>query len=1209
MTKTYFGFRFIVGLLAAVLILLLASQVAVADNIYATIRGTTTDSTGAVLAGVSVTATNAQTGVSTTTTSGSSGLYEFLQLPVGSYTVTATKQGFKTFKSTAFPLAVNQIYGLPINMQLGSLEETVEVKAQAVQVETTSIQHQSVVTSQQIVDLPLIGRNFTQLEQLSPGVMSGSDRFGSGANGTAFSINGAQTQQSSFLIDGTDSNDIPLNTSLFLPSPDALQEFNLISSTINPEYGRNSGGIVNALIKNGTNSIHGDVFDFYRDTFLNNRNFFTVGPNSPIFHQNVFGGTVGGPIWKDKTFFFLSYQGIRNRTSTSSVVSVLSPQERAGNFSADVASIANGTNGNTTPFDNIVGDDGQKHPAGTPWFGNSGAIFNCGTPTVVNKKITACSNPNFGILGSGNFNPISVNLMNTFVPSPNAASNQFGFNPINTSKADQGIARIDHNLTRSDLLWGTMIFNHNPTTQTLPFTGATLPGFGETDKREGKEFTVAWSHTFSNTMLNEVRLGYARFNFDAVEPAKPALPSSFGFTGITPQNTTGAGMPVIVLTGLFTLGFSDNGPQPRKDQNYQFTDNFSRIMGRHSLKFGFDARRFQVDNPFFGQNDGHFDFGTGNGSFGTNSPAVDFLLGIPDAYSQGAGGVINARAYEYYGYGQDQWKIKDNLTLTFGAGYQVDTPYNNNQFGGEAFNCFQPNVQSNVFPTAPLGLTFPGDPGCTKSGTTIHWGHIGPRVGFAWSPSLGKLSGGTGKFSVRGGFGIYFNRTEEEGALQNLGAPPFGISSNGAADKGGSPQFANPFADITGSAGNSEANKFPFTAFPKPGDTNIRWDLQEPFVINVISPNFTTPYAMNFNLSIQRELPANTVLTLGYVGSKGVHLYRSYEGDFITAAGQAACLTEVTMFQGNQVSCASSLGRTIQAQAFPQNTIFPNAQQGAFQSVGVQATDGTSNYNALQANVTKGMTHGLQIITSYTWSHSIDNGSGLENSGFGARGINLINPALNIGDSGFDARQRLVLGYVYAVPSLHQLASWAPDRIFGGWKMSGITTFQTGFPFNLSDSSQSSLACNGTSFFACPNNPNQVAASVTTLNPRTSSFNGKGDYWFDPSSFAAVPLCTFKSGVLQNGNVCGQFGDTRRNALHGPGINNTDFALLKDTKITERTNLEVGLEAYNVFNHTQFCNANTCFTTNIRSANFGRITGNNAAANGRLVQIRAKFYF
>ena len=274
-------------LLFAVL-MIMGANAAFAD-VYATIRGIITDPTGAVVSGAQITATNTQTGVSKTTTSQTNGLYEFLQLPIGTYRVDVTKDGFKTFKSSEFPLNVNQIYELTAKLEIGMANETVEVRTDSVQVETTSIQQQTLIGAQQIVDLPLNGRNFTQLEQLAPGVMASNDRFGT------FSVNGSQSTQSNYLINGTDSNDIALNTPGFLPSPDAIQEFNLISSTINPEYGRNSGGIVNAVIKSGANQVHGSIFDFYRDTFMNTRNFFTVGPQQPIFHQNQFGGTVGGP--------------------------------------------------------------------------------------------------------------------------------------------------------------------------------------------------------------------------------------------------------------------------------------------------------------------------------------------------------------------------------------------------------------------------------------------------------------------------------------------------------------------------------------------------------------------------------------------------------------------------------------------------------------------------------------------------------------------------------------------------------------------------------------------------------------------------------------------------------------------------------------------------------------------------------------------------
>ena len=1179
--------RFTKAALAVVMLLIFAVPSLMADEVYARVKGTIVDTTGALIPTVQLTATNTQTGVSKTITSRSDGTYEFVQLPVGPYTIAATKSGFKNYKSNIV-LTVNENFDLPIKLEVGSNTETVEVNASSVQVEKTSMQHESLVNGQQIVDLPLNGRNFTSLELLAPGVMSSNDRFGT------FSVNGSQTQQSNYLINGQDVNDIPLNTPQILPSPDAIQEFNLVSSTLDPEYGRNSGGVVNALIKNGTNSFHGDAFDFYRDNFLNARSFFSPVNKGPVFHQNQFGGTIGGPIFKNKTFFFLSYQGTYRDagSGTGAPVSttVFSQAQRGGLF-PDIT-----TKGGSSPVP-LLDFAGVLQPPGTPYA----TLF----PT--------------GQINPADFNTQSVALMNKFVPLPNAANNAFAFNAINTLKANQGIMRIDQNLTQNDVLWGSYMIQDAPATSALPFIGATLPGFGEVDTARINDATIDWSHTFNSSTINEARVSYARFNFGAVNPANPASPASFGFPAITPQNQVGESMPFVGVTGFFSLGFSQDGPQPRKDQDYQFADNFSKIIGKHSLKFGVHITRFQVDNPFFFQNNGAFAF-DGQQAFSTGDPGADFLLGFPDTYAQNSGGVINARAYEYYSYFQDQWKVRNNLTLTLGTGYDIETPYNNNQFGGEDLICFIPGQQSTIFPAsssnpaigAPVGINYPGDHGCSKSGTKTHYDHIAPRVGFAWSPNLGAISGSSNKFSVRGGFGVYFNRTEEEGSLQNLGNPPFGIASFGNPN---APQigFPNPFVDPTGSSATA-ANPFPFSAFPKVGQAvDFTQPGFEPLVVNVINPNYTTPYAMNFNLTLQREFPGNTVVSLGYVGSLGRHLQRDYEANQITAAGQAACKIDPVCVANANLQNFFFPSHLLDPAVIPSG---PNAGGAAIPSVGQQTTDGTSNYNALQFNVTKGMTHGLQMTASYTWSHAIDNGSGFEDSGFGGRGINPFVPALDVGDSSYDARQRLVISPIYQIPNLHNQFHWAPSPIFGGWMLSSIISFQSGFPVNIFTSSSRSLFCSQAIFFyACPDNPNQIAP-VQLSNPKTTFINGPngpvGDFYFNPSAFANVPKCKFVAGVLTNGNVCGQFGNVARNSMIGPGFANFDMAFVKNTKIGERVSLETGLEAFNLFNHTNFLFGGVGGTqdqsgnANVNSGNFGRVT---SSYPGRILQIRAKVNF
>ena len=1139
----------------AISLTLLFGFSAFAANVTGRIRGTVTDPSGAVVVNTTVTATNVQTGVAYTAKSNNSGAYEFLQLPVGTYNVSATAPGFQKFAANGITLNIDQEYVQPIQFQVGQEAQTVEVQANAVQVDTTNMQLSNIVESKQIVDLPLIGRNWTQLEQLEPGVQATNDRFGT------FSANGSQTTQSSYLINGTDSNDLVLNTPLYVPSPDALSEFNLITSSLNPEYDRNSGAIVSASVKSGTNAYHGDVFEFYRDTFLNTRNFFQQ--TKPLFHQNLFGGTIGGPVLKDKAFFFLSYQGNRavvpqtNPVGTNTVFSAA--QLGTGSPTANWTTLANGTNLSlsTNPIPGtLLASTGC--PAGSTWqscFQPSGS----GTVLIPTKA----------------YNPVALGLVSKFVPAVNGPNNEFIFNPTTNRVQDQGIARLDGNVTAKDQLWGVLVFQHAPSSDVLPFTGASLPGFGDVSTSETRQFTADWTHVFSGSTLNEFRLGYSRLNFGSTEPQTVVLPSTAGFA-ITPQFPAVAGLPTININGYFNLGFSNNGPQPRIDQTYQVTDSFSKIVGRHSLKFGFEGRRFNVDNPFFGNNNGTYSY-SGQGTFSSGDPGLDFLLGVPDGYTQGAGGVINARAYESYIYGQDVWKIRDNLTLTYGAGWQVDTPLHNRQFQGFGINCFIPGEQSKVFPTAPTGLTYPGDPGCNDAGgATTAWKDVGPRFGFAYSPDLGWLSGAPGKLSIRGGYGIYFNRSEEETSLQNLGAPPFGVTSFGAVDFGASsPAFANPYMDID--TGATFTNKFPAT-FPKPGQA-ADFTTLEPLSISLYSSHFRVPYSENFNLTAQRELPSNIVATISYVGALGRHEEITFEGNPITAAGQAACLASPT--------CIAD--RNTQQIQFPTHTAF--APGNLIASVGTIDTSGSSNYNALQLSATKGFTHGLLFQASYTYSHALDNASGFENAGFGIqRGYNQFDPALNYGDSAFDTRHRFVFSPVYQIPSLKSLSGlhWLPDAIGKGWEISGIETLATGFPFDIAydGSTSRSLFCAASvNFYACPDVPLQTGPLVTE-NPR----QGK-NFWFSPSNFTAEPL--------------GQFGNTHRNAYHGPGINNTDVGVYKNIYLwggNESRYIQLRLESYNVFNHTQFNEP----TANFASASFGRIR---SAAAGRQTQLAAKIYF
>jgi hypothetical protein len=1138
-------------LLAVATLLLATAPALLAADITARIRGTVTDPSGSVIPGADVTATNQATNVSFQAKSQANGEYEFLHLPIGTYSVKVSAPGFASFSASGIRLDIDTQYTEPVKLSVGGASQDVSVKADAVQVDTTNMQLNNVVGAKQIVELPLVGRDFTQLEQLLPGVQASNDRFGT------YSANGAQSQQSSFLLNGTDTNDIPLNGVSFRPSPDALSEFNLITSSLNPEYSRNSGAIVSATFKTGTNQFHGDVFDFYRDTFLNTKSYFQNAPSK--FHQNQFGGTFGGPILKDKLFFFTSYQGIRATIpQTVGVNTVYSAAQRGGLFS-------------TTKFSTHVIPSTINIP------GCAGKTY---AACFVNGQIPG---------GAATFNPISAQLLNTYVPLPNSTGNTFRFNPSTTTVQDQGIARIDFNPTQKDQIWGVVSFQHFPTTDALAFTGATLPGFGDTNTSEIHQYATSYTRQISATALNEFSLHYTRFNYGAVTPQQIVQPSSLGFA-ITSQNPSVAGLPKVSVGSNFTLGFSNNGPQPRIDQTYQVDDNFSKVVGRHSMKFGYDGRRFNVDNPFYGSNNGNYTFTNGN-ALGSGNAAVDFLLGIPNTYAQTAGGRIDAYAYEHYVYGQDNWKITDSLNITYGVGYQIDTAFHNKQFGGEGVTCFIPGQQSVIFPTAPASLNFPGDRGCNDaSGATTAFKDVGPRFGFAWSPDLGMLSGGQShKLSIRGGYGIYYNRSEEETSLNNLGDPPFGLSSSGAVDYPGvlKPAFTNPYQDIQ--TGTVYPNKFP-AAFPRPGQ-NVNFAPFEPLGLSQYAPNFRVPYSENFQVTVERELPSQIIAKLSYVGSLGRHEQLAIEGNPITAAGHDACLADP--------ACVANADA--QPHLYPSHSLYGNSD--VFQSIGLVSTEGSSNYNSLQLSATKGVTHGLLFQASYTYSHALDNTSSYEGSGYGtsgtnsARGYNQFQPSLNYGNSAYDARNRFVFSPVYVVPTWKGGGRFqeVANLLGSGWEISGIETLATGFPFDISYAGQVSysLYCSGvTGFYACPDVPVQ-AGGLQRLTPRNqATYNGGHPSWFGTSNFSD--------------EVTGTFGNIGRYKYHGPGLNNTDVQVSKDIYFTgtnETRYVQLRLESYNVFNHTQFSNPDG----NFNNTTFGTITSVQHAP--RITQLSGKFYF
>lgn len=1136
------------------------------------------DSTGAVVPGAMVTATNTSTGISSTVKTNPAGNYEFLQLQIGGpYTIAVAKTGFQKHVSTGLMLNVNDNREIDVKLQVGGISQTVQVQAAAVHVETVDTQLKQVFTAKQIEEAPLLNRDAAGLQKLAAGSVESSDQFGT------YSANGNQTQENSYLLNGADNNDTPLQTIGLIINPDALAEEDFITSTINPEFARNSGAIINQVIKSGTNHFHGSGFWYYRDTFMNNGDYFSK--SRPAFHQNIFGATLGGPVVKNRLFFFAAYQGTRNGHGTTQNSPVLSAAQRDGNFTGDP--LPNPVNPEAPSLsDNPMPIAAGGCSAGTPW----NVCFPGANPEVT--------------VDPSQFNPISAKLVKQFVPQANsfAAGPTYIFNAANTYMADQGVLRADFHLSSHDSLWGSGVFQSSPSVNTLGFGGSDLPGFGVHSAEHYKLFMAAWTHTFNANAVNQLRAGMYRLNFAAVEPQQVVSPASYGFN-INPQDPQ-MNLPLISVLGLdgstpqgaaAFLGFTYEGPQPRKDVNINAADNFTKILGNHSLKFGVLWEQIAESNPYSAENNGVYNY-DGAGPYSSGDPVLDFMLGVPDQYAQTSGGFIDLTGREYYAYAQDSWRATHDLTLNYGLAWDVETPYQNHQFAGIGITCWAPDsTMSKVLMGGPPGLTYPGDPGCNKAGgPTAKWSHLGPRFGFAWSPSNGpeKLIGAPGehKFAVRGGFGLYYNRDSQEGQLQNLGDPPFFFQSIGVSGSvpGTSPAFADPFSDVAGNG--SIPNPFPFVR-PSPGDA-VDFMPYAPFQLNAYNRNYGVPYTYNFNLNIQRELPSDIILQIGYVGSIGHKLIRAYEGDRVTAAGHAACLASpVCVAYRSQLSLY-----------FPQYKMQPATIDGTsfpwYLTVGTQHTDGSSNYNSLQATVTKRTTHGLNFTVAYTYSHAMDNASGLESSGFNGLGTNTFPgfEGLSYGDSDYDARQRLVASYIYAIPLLPSWHNLLVREAIGGWNLSGMTALQSGFPVTITDAgTYNSLYCDAYTYYNCPDTPNTSSFRIKTLNPRAA-----GNAWFDSSVFSQEPI--------------GTFGNVKRNFFHGPGYNYTNLSLYKNFPVAgEGRYLQVRLEAFNAFNHANFGQPVSNYTS---GPFFGSILSvkhtydaNSDPTPGRDIQLAARFVF
>ena len=654
-----------IGLLVTICIVLgvafLGANQAAAQQATAQLMGTVKDPSGAMVAAAKVSLRNSGTNTVHTTTTGKDGGYLFTLVPIGAYELTVEQQGFERYVRKGITLEINQNARLDVSLQVGSTSQVVEVQGDVTQVDTVSATLGKVETTQRILQLPLVDRDTMQLGLLQAGVFAPDQDDGSG---NPFSVSGQRSESMTFLLDGADNNDFLGNNIVVNPNPDAVAEFKILTNNYTAEYGRTSGGIINQVIKSGTNTVHGSAFEFFRNTSLDGSDYFLGAV--PVLRRNLFGGTIGFPIKKDRLFFFASYQGSRRAEGQNpGPLPVLSQAERTGDFSELLP---------TTQLTDPT--------TGNPYYNNQVPV-----------------------------DPVIANYINDYLPLPNRPNNQFEADPVAHIRDDQFIFRTDYNLSTKDTLSGVYIFDDTP--DTYPFqiingasTGGDVPvGSGFTDANRYQSGNITWTRTISPTMVNELRFAANRVATFSSVPTTTTSPSALGFLTVNPDDPKGTAPPLMTVTGNFNLGPSPQGPTKIHDTTFQYQDTLSWTKGRHDLKFGVDLRWVENNFNFDFYNNGSFAFGQG-GSF-TGSVLADFVGGFFDNYYQFSNAIYGIRTHSLYFFGQDAWKVTHNLTFSYGLRYEYNSPQQDprNQIIG-----WYPGQQSTVFPSAPQGFLYPAMP-------------------------------------------------------------------------------------------------------------------------------------------------------------------------------------------------------------------------------------------------------------------------------------------------------------------------------------------------------------------------------------------------------------------------------------------------------------------------------------------------------------------
>ena len=1132
--------KLIFSLLLTALVAFCASR-ASGQDATGRITGIIYDATGAVIADAHITVTNVATHISRETTSDATGYYQVLALPIGSYTVSLERQGFRSATTVERKLEINQTLKIDIKMEVGSATETVTVESTTGTVETINPTLGSTVSDRTVQDMPLNGRNALDLALLQPGVLP-ADNPANGSGGTGgmqFSIGGGRSDANTFVLDGGLNNDLLDNGVVYNPNPDSIQEFRVLTSNFTAEYGRSAGGIITEVTKSGTNAFHGSAYDFIRNTAFDANNFFSNLNGQPrqVLHRNQYGGTVGGPIKRDKLFFFLSFQKQQlSELQVGASATLPTAAELQGNFS------------------------GSPKKAAVASFLQANPFFQPDAALAAQ-----------GIIAPSSIDPVAqayikANLIPTSPTGSASFQNALTDNPYEvTGKFDYEASAKDHfTITLGRILEPQL--NPGPSS---PGSTNSIPGFGSNTTLYSRFFNLAYIRTFSPNLLNEFRATAQRSDtLQAVPAAKQPTSTALGIN-IKSDNPTG---PTQLNFPNAVIGFSIQGPSRLVDNTFAYSDVLSWTHGKHTLKFGGSFSAYQDNQVFEFEINGQFFYSTAGAA---GDPFANFLVGLPDTFDQGPAAPSNIRTKATYVFGQDEWHVAHNLTLTYGLRYEYSTPKSDTK--GRTYSVVPGAPQSTVFPGAPLGLLFPGDQGAPSGANFPDKTNFAPRFGFAWQPFH------DGKTSVRGGWGMFYDVLKAEDNFQFNGQVPFASAAFIGNFQPAGPATTSGFAfqsDPFGSTGNPNP-------FGQPLNHSVNFaNTFGTFTSNgtgatIVDPHLRTPYTYQYNLSIEHQLSNKLVARAAYVGSSSHGLTtlvdsNPFDPATLNSANPQRFLNERA---GNLPAFTNPDPNGVTPPGFN-----PNVPNGSFGQEQEFKNASNANYHALQLSLTQQTTNvwklgGMYYTLGYTWAHSIDNASGFRQGSFA---VPFFNPQLFRSSSDFDVRQYLTFSGGWDLPF-----NSGPHRLVKGWSLYPILTWRTGFPFtavggfNTLDNAPGPTGAGDQALI----NAN-LTAPIQYLNPKTN-----GLQFFSQASF--------------NNNVVQGYGTAPRNVLRGPGRTNLDLSLAKVTPLyRERITLELRVDAFNLFNHTEFQNLDN--NAQDIGSTFGQVT---SAYDPRILQVAAHLRF